>query len=140
MRRMLTLTNHYTYQKMKVPTNNHKRLGCLIAIQITRVIMTNDKVKRNINNILLTIKQTTTLKKNGDKINNLCGSRKWEVPVKQLINKSSNEVNIFAQRFKDLIVSYHQLLSFKNNTSQNYNQVSPYTCFDDKAFLKRKAM
>jgi hypothetical protein len=33
--------------------------GCLIIIQITRVIMTNDKINMNINNILHTFRRTT---------------------------------------------------------------------------------
>lgn len=73
---MLILTNHYKHQKKMVAKNNHKRLGCLIVIPITRVIMTIDNIKRNINNILLTYTETATLKKNKDKINNLFGRKK----------------------------------------------------------------
>jgi hypothetical protein len=38
----------------KNPINNIQKIfGCLIVIQITRVVTTNNKVKRNLNNVLI---------------------------------------------------------------------------------------
>ena len=81
------LTNHYNYQQKIVLGNNHKRLGCLIVIQITRFIMDNDTIKRYINNILISNIQTRNLKKKRDKIDILCGIQKSKVSSKQTINK-----------------------------------------------------
>ena len=47
--------------------NNHNRLEYLIAIQTTKIVMINDKVKRNINIFIM------ISKKDGDKINKSCG-------------------------------------------------------------------
>ena len=60
--------------KVEVSTNIPQATQTLTVIQITRVVTIDDKVKRNINNILLTDKQTTYLKKNEDKVDNLCGN------------------------------------------------------------------
>ena len=50
------------------PKNNQKRLGRFIIIQITSVVMDKNKIKKHINNILLSNKETTNLKKKKDKI------------------------------------------------------------------------
>ena len=89
IRRIITLKsykqiNPYKYQKMEARQTIHNRLSCLVIIQITRVVVANDKVKRNINNILLTDKQIAISKKNRHKLNNLCGRRNWDVPSKQI--------------------------------------------------------
>ena len=65
---------HEKHKKLKFLQTFHKKLDYLIIIQ--RVVMTNDKVKRKINSILLIDKPTTTLKKYEYKIDNLYGSRK----------------------------------------------------------------